>query len=296
MPFTTASEKERDRIIEQILSEIPEVERKIEEGRRIVVTGKGGVGKTVVSSVLAYLFSNAGFNVLAVDEDPQMNLPFALGIPIDKASEITPLNKQIDYIEEKTGARPGTGWGLFFRLNPDVSDVVERFGIKINEKLNLLVMGTVSQPAVGCACPENDLLQAVVNYINLRKNEVIIMDTEAGLEHFGRAIAKGFHHAIIVSEPTFNSIYVMTQAVKLAQGLGIPKIHIVFNKVRNEKDKIVKLLSQLDSKVSNLPVYFLPYDEDIYNSEPYIIPAIESSNSQFFKAMLEFFKNLVNDL
>jgi len=296
MPFTTASEKERDRIIEQILSEIPEVERKIEEGRRIVVTGKGGVGKTVVSSVLAYLFSNAGFNVLAVDEDPQMNLPFALGIPIDKASEITPLNKQIDYIEEKTGARPGTGWGLFFRLNPDVSDVVERFGIKINEKLNLLVMGTVSQPAVGCACPENDLLQAVVNYINLRKNEVIIMDTEAGLEHFGRAIAKGFHHAIIVSEPTFNSIYVMTQAVKLAQGLGIPKIHIVFNKVRNEKDKIVKLLSQLDSKVSNLPVYFLPYDEDIYNSEPCVIPAIESSNSQFFKAMLEFFKNLVNDL
>jgi len=157
-------------------------------------------------------------------------------------------------------------------------------------------MGTVSQPAVGCACPENDLLQAVVNYINLRKNEVIIMDTEAGLEHFGRAIAKGFHHAIIVSEPTFNSIYVMTQAVKLAQGLGIPKIHIVFNKVRNEKDKIVKLLSQLDSKVSNLPVYFLPYDEDIYNSEPCVIPAIESSNSQFFKAMLEFFKNLVNDL
>ncbi len=296
MPFTTASEKERDRIIEQILSEIPEVERRIEEGRRIVVTGKGGVGKTVISSLLAYLFSNAGFNVLAVDEDPQMNLPFALGIPIDKAGEIIPLNKQLDYIEEKTGARPGTGWGLFFRLNPDVSDVVERFGIKINDRLNLLVMGTVSQPAVGCACPENDLLQAVVNYINLRKNEVIIMDTEAGLEHFGRAIAKGFHHAIIVSEPTFNSIYVMSQAVKLAQGLGIKKIHIVFNKVKNEKEKIVKLLSQLDSEISNLPVYFLPYDENIYNSEPFVIPAIENSSSQFSNAMFEFFKNLISDL
>ncbi|CUS97075.1 hypothetical protein JGI17_101912, partial [Candidatus Kryptonium thompsonii] len=69
----------------------------------------------------------------------------------------------------------------------------------------LLVMGTVMQPSIGCACPENDLLQAVVNYINLRKGEFIIMDTEAGLEHFGRAIAKGFHHAIIISEPTFNS-------------------------------------------------------------------------------------------
>mgnify|MGYP001772939129 CR=1 FL=1 len=296
MPFTTASEKERDKIIEQILSEVPNVDKKIEEGKRIIITGKGGVGKTVISSVLAYLFSEAGFNVLAVDEDPQMNLPFALGIPIDKANEIIPLNKQLDYIEEKTGARPGAGWGLFFRLNPDVSDVVERFGIKINERLNLLVMGTVTQPAVGCACPENDLLQAVVNYINLRKNEVIIMDTEAGLEHFGRAIAKGFHHAIIVSEPTFNSIYVMNQAVKLAQGLGIPKIHIIFNKVRNERERIRKLLSQLDNQISNYSIHFLPYDENIYDFEPYVIPALENSNSEFLKAMIEFFKNLVKDL
>lgn len=295
MPFTKASEEERDRIIKEILSEVPEVNRKVEEGRRIVITGKGGVGKTIVCAVLSHLFADAGFNVLAVDEDPQMNLPFAIGLPFDKANEIVPLNKQIDYIEEKTGARPGSGWGLFFKLNPDVSDVVERFGVKVKDRLNLLVMGTVAQPSVGCACPENDLLQAVVNYINLRKGEIILMDTEAGLEHFGRAIAKGFHHAIIISEPNFNSIYVMSQAVKLAKGLGIKNLHLVFNKVRNDRKKVEELLSTFDSELNKLPVYFLPYDEEILKAEPSILPVLENKESLFVKSVLMLFKNLLQD-
>ncbi|MCS7229866.1 MAG: AAA family ATPase [Candidatus Kryptonium sp.] len=295
MPFTKASEEERDRIIKEILSEVPEVNRKVEEGRRIVITGKGGVGKTIVCAVLSHLFADAGFNVLAVDEDPQMNLPFAIGLPFDKANEIVPLNKQIDYIEEKTGARPGSGWGLFFKLNPDVSDVVERFGVKVKDRLNLLVMGTVAQPSVGCACPENDLLQAVVNYINLRRGEIILMDTEAGLEHFGRAIAKGFHHAIIISEPNFNSIYVMSQAVKLAKGLGIKNLHLVFNKVRNDRKKVEELLSTFDSELNKLPVYFLPYDEEILKAEPSILPVLENKESLFVRSVLTLFKNLLQD-
>jgi len=295
MPFTSASEEERDKIINAILSEIPKIERKIEAGRRIIVTGKGGVGKTVICAMLSHLFAKAGFNVLAVDEDPQMNLPFALGLDFKKAKDIIPLNKQLDYIEEKTGARPGTSWGLFFRLNPDVSDVVERFGVKVSDKLNLLVMGTVVQPAVGCACPENDLLQAVLNYINLRDGEVIIMDTEAGLEHFGRAIAKGFHHAIVVSEPTFNSIYVMNQAVKLARELGIKNIHLVFNKVKDERVRIEKLIFEFAPDLVGLPVYFLPYDEKIYESEPSVLAALSDGSSKFVDSLVHLFKNLLND-
>lgn len=295
MPFTRASEEERDLIVKEILAEIPEVEKKTESGIRIVVTGKGGVGKTVICAALSHLLADAGFNVLAVDEDPQMNLPFALGLPFEKAESIIPLNRQLDYIEEKTGVRPGSGWGLFFKLNPDVSDVVERFGIKVKERLNLLVMGTVMQPSVGCACPENDLLQAVVNYINLRKGEVIIMDTEAGLEHFGRAIAKGFHHAIIVSEPTFNSIYVMRQAVRLAKGLGIPNIHLVFNKVKDEKAEIEKLLSKFESEFSGLPLYFLPYDENISKAEPSVQPIFKDGGTKFVEGLMQIFKNLLRD-
>lgn len=69
MRFTTATEEERDKIIKEILAKLPQAKKKIELGKRIVVTGKGGVGKTVISAVLSHLFADAGFNVLAVDED-----------------------------------------------------------------------------------------------------------------------------------------------------------------------------------------------------------------------------------
>ena len=155
-----------------------------DQGFRVVITGKGGVGKTTITAILSHLFARNGFNTLAVDEDPQMNLPYAIGVPV--TDEILPITRNLNYIEEKTGARPGAGWGLMMSLNPDVSDVVERFGMKGPGGVNILVMGTVIQAATGCLCPENTLLDAVIRYINLRENEVILLDTQAGVEHLCR--------------------------------------------------------------------------------------------------------------
>ncbi|MFP3190261.1 MAG: AAA family ATPase [Thermoproteota archaeon] len=295
MVFTKASEEERDEIIKKILQTIPNREIKKDEGFRIVITGKGGVGKTVLSSIFSYKFANKGLKVLAVDEDPQMNLPMVLGLPENIIKKIIPLNKQLDYIEEKTGARPGTGWGLFIRLNPEVEDVVERFGIKINDNLSLLVMGTVVQAAVGCTCPENDLLEAVMNYISLKRNEVIVMDTEAGLEHFGRAVSKGFHHAIIVSEPTYTSINVSLQAAKLANDLRIPFIHLIINKVKNseEEKKVLDYLKNENNKLFHT-IDFLPYDDEIYKNEPNITPIVNNDNSEFMIKFNEIFKKILH--
>jgi len=296
MVFTKASEEERDEIIKKILQTIPNREIKKDEGFRIVITGKGGVGKTVLSSIFSYKFANKGLKVLAVDEDPQMNLPMVLGLPENIIKKIIPLNKQLDYIEEKTGARPGTGWGLFIRLNPEVEDVVERFGIKINDNLSLLVMGTVVQAAVGCTCPENDLLEAVMNYISLKRNEVIVMDTEAGLEHFGRAVSKGFHHAIIVSEPTYTSINVSLQAAKLANDLRIPFIHLIINKVKNseEEKKVLDYLKNENNKLFHT-IDFLPYDDEIYKNEPNVTPIVNNDNSEFMIKFNEIFKKILNN-
>jgi CO dehydrogenase maturation factor len=120
---------------------------------RVVVTGKGGVGKTTLTAMLARRMSRRGYRVLALDADPQMNLPYALGIELEQARALTPLSENSDYVEEKTGVRPGDGWGLFFRLNPDVDDVVDRFGIRGPDGVRLLVMGNTVQPAAGCLCP-----------------------------------------------------------------------------------------------------------------------------------------------
>ncbi len=249
---------------------------KVEQGFRVLITGKGGAGKTTSTAILARLFARKGYKVLAVDEDPQMNLPFALGIPETEAERIVPLTRNLDYIEEKVGARPGAGWGLMLRLNPEVDDVVDRFGIRAPDDIRLLVMGTVVQAATGCLCPENALLDAVVHYINLREKEVILMDTQAGVEHFGRAIARGFKQAVIVTDATFNSMQVALHAARLARELGIPYRHLILNRIRSERDS-QRAREQLQDKDADLftSLTEIPFTEELLEIEPDISPIVE---------------------
>jgi len=250
--------------------------RDTEKGFRVVITGKGGAGKTTLTALLSKFFAGKGYNVLAVDEDPQVNLPYSLGIPLDQ--EITPASRNLDYIEEKTGARPGEGWGAMLALNPDVSDVVDRFGIRTKDGINLLVMGSVIQAAAGCLCPENALLDAVMHYISLREGEVILMDTQAGVEHFGRALAQGFKQAVILTEPTFNAYQVARHSAKLSRQLNIPHVHLAVNKVRNEED--VEKLKRIagDSLDYFDEIFVLPYDEKILLTEPDVTPLLQEDS------------------
>jgi len=236
-------------------------------GLRIVVAGKGGAGKTTITASLATCFAAKGERVLAVDQDCQQNLAFSLGYPLESNEEILPASGDKDYIEEKTGARPGESWGGMLRLNPNVNDVIDRFGIRINEHVSLLVMGSVSAAATGCLCPENALLNSIINFIRLREDEVIIMDTQAGVEHFGRAIAKGFSHAVIVTEPTYNSISVALHSARLADELGIPNIHLLVNKTgsKNDMEKVEKYIGNFSGFSS---VNCLPFDSRVIESEP----------------------------
>ena len=247
---------------------------------RVVITGKGGVGKTSLAALLARLLARDGLRVLALDADPQMNLPFALGLPLDQARQLTPLSRNPDYVEEKTGARPGTGWGLFFRLNPDVDDVVKRFGVTTADGVRLLVMGDTVQPAAGCLCPENSLLAAVANAISLRRGEAIVLDTQAGVEHFGRALAQGFRHAVVVSDPTFNGLQVALQSGRLAAELGIPGRHLVVNRVRDERDRTrVRDILAAETELPFGTQQFLPWDERLLDSEPDVGPLLECADS-----------------
>lgn len=256
------------------------------EPLRVVVTGKGGVGKTTLTALLARLLARRGMTVLAVDGDAQLNLAHALGLPRAEAEALVPLADAKDYIEEKTGARPGAGWGLLLRLNPDASDAVDRFAVRAPDGVRLLEMGTLHQAAVGCLCPENTLLAATMEAIALRPGEAILLDTQAGVEHFGRALARGFGHALVVADPTYNGISVALRAARLARDLGIPAIHLVVNRVRDPADGIraashLRDLGDFDFTSRHA----IPFDERVIESEPSVEVVLDGSGSELLGAV-----------
>jgi len=202
---------------------------------KLAITGKGGVGKTTLASLLCRLYAEEGNTVLAIDADPDANLASALGISPEEVAKITPISEMADLIEERTGARPG-GMGGFFKLNPRVDDIPDRFSIS-KDGIKLLVMGGVKKGGAGCICPESVLLKSLVSHLLLRRSEVVIMDMYAGVEHLGRGTAESVDAFIIVVEPGRRSLQTAEAIRSLAADLGVQKCYVVGCKVTGEDDR-----------------------------------------------------------
>ncbi|UCF86615.1 MAG: AAA family ATPase [Nitrospiraceae bacterium] len=201
---------------------------------KIAITGKGGVGKTTLSALLSHIFSSEGRRVVAVDADPDANLPQALGVSPVESEKIKPIAEIEELIEERTGAKPGAMGGIF-KINPRVDDIPEGYGHR-SDGITLLVMGKSKTAASGCYCPENALLRRLLKHLIVERDEVVIVDMEAGIEHLTRGTAEGVDAFIVVVEPGQRSLQTAFQVKKLAQELGVKKVFVVANKVRNEND------------------------------------------------------------
>jgi CO dehydrogenase maturation factor len=236
-------------------------------GIRVVVTGKGGVGKTTITALLAHLYAQKGFRVLAVDGDPQQNLAVTLGITQKDAETIVPVSQSMDYLREKTGAGPGISPGGLLTLNPDVSDVIDRFSVIVAKNLRLLVMGGVSQAGGGCLCPEYTLLSAIFRHMRLLPDEVVLLDTPAGMEHFGRAVADGFSCALVVADPSHNALSVARESAGFARQLGIKNSILVVNRIGNPADAD-KIHQKIGGFTGFSQLVFLPFDPEIIHLEP----------------------------
>ena len=226
---------------------------------KIAISGKGGVGKTLLASLLSKMFSESGYSVLAIDADPDSNLAATLSFP--NADDLTPISEMSALIEERTGAKPGEA-ASFFKLNPKVDDLPEKYSLKYNG-IRLMVMGRIKRGGTGCYCSENTLLQALINHLLLGRDEVVILDMEAGIEHLGRATAQAVDKLIIVVEPGRRSIETAHRIEKLAKEIGLSNIAIVANKVRSQADREV-----LTSSLSGFEFLgFIPYDQAIVDAD-----------------------------
>ncbi len=189
--------------------------RKREKGMRVVITGKGGAGKTTLTALLANLFAQEGKCVLAIDGDPRQHLAAALGILPSTATGIVPV----------TGGASD---------HQEARDIVDRFSVPAGRNVRLVVTGGTKEDEEGRLCPGYTLLAALLRNLKANNNEVIILDTPAGLEHFGKAVVEGVTCAVVVTDHSYNAVSVARKSAALARQLGIGNVILVINRAQNE--------------------------------------------------------------
>jgi CO dehydrogenase maturation factor len=254
---------------------------------KLAISGKGGVGKTTLSALLAQYYADQGKDVLAVDADPSPCLAGALGLPDDLRAKLSPIAEMDALIEERTGAKPGTTGG-FFTLNPRVDDLPERFSVKYRD-VRLLEMGSVDLGGSGCICPESAMLKTLFTHLLFRDDEVLIIDMYAGVEHLGRATVDFVDAMIIVVEPTQRSLGTAAQIKDLSRDIGLTRLWLVGNKVRTEEEKnFLKENSPGLPLLGTLPMDLGVLDADRLGEPVYDhVPSLKSAAEEIAKILLE---------
>lgn len=228
---------------------------------KLAISGKGGVGKSTLAAALSLLIARQGRTVLAVDADPDANLAAALGISAAEQQAIIPIAERKQLIEERTGAKVSQ-YGQVFKINPEVSDIAENYAYH-HDGVALLVLGAVERAGGGCACPESILLRALVSDLVLYKKDALILDMEAGVEHLGRATARGVECMLVVVEPGQRSVDCGRRVREMAGELGIKNVRAVANKVTSAADE-----QFIREALGELPLIgSIPYSEAFRQSD-----------------------------
>ena len=193
---------------------------------RIAVAGKGGAGKTTLSSTLARVLARRGRQVIVIDGDSNPNVAVALGVDRQRADEIEPL---------PTGL-------VSRRLNQTVAlvepvgTVVERFGAKAPDGVDVLMMAMPAHADEGCLCSSHATVSGLLNDIGADDNLVAILDLEASPEHLSRGTTRHVDALLLVVEPYYRSYETARRMAALASELPIGRVSVIANKLRSPED------------------------------------------------------------
>jgi CO dehydrogenase maturation factor len=261
---------------------------------KIAVAGKGGVGKTTVAGTLARLFGRDGLRILAVDADPSYSLWSALGIHPEMAKKIVPLTENETIVEERLKIGGAESYKGFFKLNPRVDDLVEKFAIAGPDNVSLLVAGTVEIGGSGCMCPSATLLKALIRYLILGTDEAFVMDMDAGIENLGRGTTRGMDALLVVAEPGRRSLDILGKIKNLAKDIDVGRVFAVGNKVANHDDE--EMIREWVKK-EGLPLLgMIPLDDTIKEADRKGVAPIDlNPNSSGMLAIRKIKQRLIEE-
>lgn len=254
---------------------------------KVAVSGKGGVGKTFIAGGLAYCFANKGLKTIAIDADPSPNLALTLGLSHEEARKILPISENKDLIESKTG----TGYAGVFRLSFSVDDIIRDYAVDTPFGVKLVVMGTVKSTGSGCTCPANAVIRALLRHLVVERDEAIVLDMEAGVEHMGRGTAQNVDVLLVVADANLKALEIAKRISELASQAHIKQILLVGNKVESERQKhaIERFAEEHSLKLLGI----VPFDSNVVEAEMHGETPLKNNDSMALSTIRSLCERLI---
>jgi CO dehydrogenase maturation factor len=228
---------------------------------KVAVSGKGGVGKTLIAGGIARGFVERGLKTIAIDADSSPNLGLTLGLLVEETRKIVPISENKELVESKTS----TGYSGVYRLQFTVDDIVRDYSVPTPLGVNLIVMGTVQSMGAGCMCAPNAVIRALLRHLVVERDEAVVLDLEAGVEHIGRGTARQVDALLVVADSNLKSLEVAKHIHDMAKAAGMRQLYLVGNRVMNDEQKGV--IQKFAEKNSLSILAFVPFDQKVIEAD-----------------------------
>lgn len=225
---------------------------------KISICGKGGSGKSTIVTLLANEAVARGYQVLVVDSD-ESNLGLFRMLGFDRSP--IPL---MELAGGKKSLKRRMGQpNVLAETKIAINHIPEQHLLK-RDGLKLVTIGKILQSLEGCACPMGVLSREFLKKLTLEKDELVIVDMEAGVEHFGRGVETSIDSVLVVIEPSFESLELAERINSLAAGIGIKDVRAILNKMPSD-EIAVKLEKELGKRGIDV-VGCIHHDPEVFKS------------------------------